>query len=432
MGRLRSERRLDTHRSQDHPAGTSNEPPQQTHCTQRGNDMKFTSEWTKGAVFWRTFARGDSVYIIGLREGKVSTGGSVVYNNHEGFFQMELKRGDLFGSTIMAAGQVFANTDEYVLLDSGDFTSVYDATAVSVDPVFKFQPCGGQTQFFTAGSADTTVKITSTVAQTTTQSGQSQTTFTTDATDETGVQVGAQESASTGTDFKVGVNLNEAFSSKVTDKISQVVSTVLNVSVSTQTTYSEDQTVVCKANKLTACQVSWQRRYVTGTADLGTRHMTFDATIGYLTSRNITEYDSPDQLPPDLMAAYVAAFPGYHPPVNLADGSVLREKDNAPVYVIFGGAKFWIPDAGALSRLYGGWGAVQIVPDGALANVPTTPRDQTLLREEDHPEVWLMQDGAKRHVVSPDVLNKHGGWGQVHVVPDNSTATFPTGDPVTS
>ncbi len=201
-------------------------------------------------------------------------------------------------------------------------------------------------------------------------------------------------------------------------------------SPSPRSTYSEDQTITLSAHKLTALRSSWQREYVTGTAALGPTHFVFSATLKYITSRQATEYDSADQLPPDLMAAYREQDPAYHPPVNLQDGAVVREENRAPVYVVFGGAKFWVPTPEILTRLYGGWGSVVLVADGALAAVPTTPQDGTVLREEHHPEVWLFASGTKRHITTSDVLSRYGGWGVVHVVWDDALSGFPEGEPV--
>jgi hypothetical protein len=117
--------------------------------------------------------------------------------------------------------------------------------------------------------------------------------------------------------------------------------------------------------------------------------------------------------------------PSGHP-----DGSVVREISRPDVYVIFGNAKFAIPDPPTLSRLYGGWGAVQVVPDGNLAGTDTVADDGTLLREENSPYVWVMEAGAKRHVTSPAVLARYGGWGLVRAVPDHALALLPLGTPV--
>ncbi|MEO6997346.1 MAG: hypothetical protein ABI112_04625 [Terracoccus sp.] len=108
----------------------------------------------------------------------------------------------------------------------------------------------------------------------------------------------------------------------------------------------------------------------------------------------------------------------------------MREFSSAPVYVIFGGAKFWIPSSDLLNRLYGGWGNVKVVANGALSSVPTMPRTGTILREDGHAEVWRIEDGTKRWVTSPEVLASLGGWGVVHVVPAGATTSFPEGQPI--
>jgi hypothetical protein len=108
------------------------------------------------------------------------------------------------------------------------------------------------------------------------------------------------------------------------------------------------------------------------------------------------------------------------------DGAILREASNAPVYVIYGGAKFWIPTPAVLDQ-YGGWGAVQIVPDGTLAAVPAIPRDGTVLRERSSAPVYVMRRGRRCWIPTPTVLEKFGGWGAVRLVPDGSLASIPEG-----
>jgi endonuclease/exonuclease/phosphatase family metal-dependent hydrolase len=117
--------------------------------------------------------------------------------------------------------------------------------------------------------------------------------------------------------------------------------------------------------------------------------------------------------------------------VPLDDASVLREISNPAIYVIFGGAKVLIPDMGTLQRLYGGSSNVKFVPDNSLANIPTIPCNGTILREESSPVVWLIEDGKRRHITTPEVLVRHGGWDVVRIVPDQATTGFPTGDPDT-
>jgi hypothetical protein len=116
------------------------------------------------------------------------------------------------------------------------------------------------------------------------------------------------------------------------------------------------------------------------------------------------------------------------------DGSVVRETSRPEVYVIFGGAKFWIPDPATLARLYGGWAAVEVVPDGTLEKegIGDHPVDNTLLKEEHDPHVWRMENNQKCWVVSPSVLSKYGGWAVVRIVPNGALQKFSQGPNVAS
>ncbi len=40
--------------------------------------MIVTSHWSKGQAFWRTFTKNDTVYLVGLRQGTVGDGGTLV------------------------------------------------------------------------------------------------------------------------------------------------------------------------------------------------------------------------------------------------------------------------------------------------------------------------------------------------------------------
>lgn len=119
---------------------------------------------------------------------------------------------------------------------------------------------------------------------------------------------------------------------------------------------------------------------------------------------------------------------GDHP--LLTEMSIVREISRPEVYVIVGDAKFWIPDPPTLFRLYGGWAAVRVVPDGTLTNVTSLPKEGTILREEHAPFVWRIEGAQKRHIATPTVLARYGGWNMARVVPDNSLAMIPTGAPI--
>ena len=114
--------------------------------------------------------------------------------------------------------------------------------------------------------------------------------------------------------------------------------------------------------------------------------------------------------------------------VPLDDGAKLREKSSRAVYVVFGGAKFLVPDLRTLQRLYGSSTKVTGVPDNSLANVPAVPCNGTILREENNDAVWLIEDGRRRNIATPDVLVRYGGWDVVRIVPDHATTGFSDGD----
>lgn len=124
---------------------------------------------------------------------------------------------------------------------------------------------------------------------------------------------------------------------------------------------------------------------------------------------------------PSLQQQVLNALQGIQP-----DGAVVRESSAAPVYVIFGGAKFWIPSPTVLNS-YGGWGVVRVVPDGALAPVPAVPRDGTVVREMSSAPVYVMRGGQKCWIPDPTVLQRYGGWGAVRVVPDRGLVSIPQG-----
>jgi hypothetical protein len=125
----------------------------------------------------------------------------------------------------------------------------------------------------------------------------------------------------------------------------------------------------------------------------------------------------------DGSLAHVASYP--------ADSTLLRERSSPRVYVTFGGRPFWIPTPEVFALLGFDWSRVRIIPDGSLANLPATPREGTLLREQDGPAVYLVEGGKLRHVPSAEEFDARGFvWGDVGVVPDGALAELPMGEPL--
>lgn len=122
----------------------------------------------------------------------------------------------------------------------------------------------------------------------------------------------------------------------------------------------------------------------------------------------------------------IKKFPG-EPPI---DDFLAKEASGSNIYVIYAGAKFLIPDMATLYRLYGVASMVNTVPDGNLIRFGAIPKDGTILREENSVYVWLMEAGKKRHITTPRILGRYGGWDKVRVVPDYALNNIPIGTPI--
>ena len=66
------------------------------------------------------------------------------------------------------------------------------------------------------------------------------------------------------------------------------------------------------------------------------------------------------------------------PQVNLADGALLRDQDKPEVWVMCGGARFWVPSGEEFAAMGYDWAKVQLVPPGTVAGISRLPRDGTL------------------------------------------------------
>lgn len=111
----------------------------------------------------------------------------------------------------------------------------------------------------------------------------------------------------------------------------------------------------------------------------------------------------------------------------LDDGLVVKSDDNPAIYSIVGGGKLRIGDPAHLLDRYGGWGNVEIVPRGALAELPEFPKDDTVIQEWDAPEVYVCCGGAKVWIPSPVELQKYYGPGLSRIVkvPNGTASRLP-------
>ncbi|WNG34377.1 hypothetical protein F0U61_12600 [Archangium violaceum] len=113
------------------------------------------------------------------------------------------------------------------------------------------------------------------------------------------------------------------------------------------------------------------------------------------------------------------AFPLYF----ARDGTMVRERSGAPVYVIFGNGKFWVPTSADV-EYYGGWDNVQVIPDGSAATMDDAPSCGSRLRERSSGLIYLINNIAEKTlIVNPSSYD----WANHYVVPDGTLARFPDG-----
>ncbi|MGZ3288639.1 MAG: hypothetical protein ACXU87_11430 [Xanthobacteraceae bacterium] len=133
-----------------------------------------------------------------------------------------------------------------------------------------------------------------------------------------------------------------------------------------------------------------------------------------------------------------------------ADFTLVREWNRSEVYIVFGGAKFQIPNRIAIGGLPSesstatlhtvpidgaliDWGgAPRIIPSGGTAKLRTGPVDGTLIMEQHDQKVFLVNNGQLRWVRTPDVMDARClPWRHVRTVPDGALAALPQGPDVT-
>jgi hypothetical protein len=112
--------------------------------------------------------------------------------------------------------------------------------------------------------------------------------------------------------------------------------------------------------------------------------------------------------------------------LHLVDGALIRDHDQAAVYVVMGGAKFHVPNMATFDAMGFHWKDVRVTEPGTAAAVPDVPEDGTLLHETGAGAVWVMQGGARIHVPNPDAFATAGFlWERVRAVPPGALARLP-------
>lgn len=107
-----------------------------------------------------------------------------------------------------------------------------------------------------------------------------------------------------------------------------------------------------------------------------------------------------------------------------ANGTLVKQASLPYVYVIYGGAKFLIPNPAAFTALGFSWSAIKTISDKDFHNVPRLPAYGTILREQSIPTVYRIENGHKRAVTLTEFVNN--GYGRdLHFVADGQLVQIP-------
>lgn len=118
------------------------------------------------------------------------------------------------------------------------------------------------------------------------------------------------------------------------------------------------------------------------------------------------------------------------PPIVYRDRAVLQELSKAAVFFIAGGAKLHIPDPQEFAAMGLTAASIRRVAERTLSHVADVPVDGTLVRERGTAGVFVFDGGTRRHVPNPERFAQLGfQWAQVIDVPRGSLERFPTGAP---
>jgi hypothetical protein len=115
------------------------------------------------------------------------------------------------------------------------------------------------------------------------------------------------------------------------------------------------------------------------------------------------------------------------------EGSRFQELSSPTEWQMTAGARFALPSAEVRDALIAGGAleaAAYVVPDGALGNIPTTPQNGSRVREFSSAQEWQIAAGAKfplADAITRNQLVRNGAlkWG-LSVVPDGALAALPT------
>jgi hypothetical protein len=252
-------------------------------------------------VYWRTFNTGDTVYIVGHRDGWIAPGGSTEYSHPHGTFQLEVRSGATGHPFLMRAGAIFSNDDELIVTPEGRVSKVEDAVMPDPDPEVKRDILIAYTMFFDRLNfdTDTTDEISSTYTLQTTTGTKTSAEASFTSGNETSTSGGAGVSGGGKVkEVSVGLKLSGTSSSKVTIGTARKLSAEHNITAIQTSSQVHKMPVVLKARRITAVHMVWERSFRTGRSRVGNQVFPWEITIGIQPSVRVEQYDGIAAMPP--------------------------------------------------------------------------------------------------------------------------------------
>ncbi|MBN8232719.1 hypothetical protein JYK02_34895 [Corallococcus macrosporus] len=105
------------------------------------------------------------------------------------------------------------------------------------------------------------------------------------------------------------------------------------------------------------------------------------------------------------------------------DGTLIRQKGTAEIYVVVGQAYWWIPSPTELAY-WDDWRMVNDIPNSDWrSHFLNATYNHVLVQERSTSQVYLWVAGAKYPVNTPADLDYFGGWSSVKVIPLGTLAS---------
>jgi hypothetical protein len=110
------------------------------------------------------------------------------------------------------------------------------------------------------------------------------------------------------------------------------------------------------------------------------------------------------------------------------EGHRLRIADGT-IFLVLDGQLRHIPDPPTYASLFGNVAAEQTVIIGHAPAGPALTSGAVLAKPDNGPEIYMVSNGQKRHILAPQVMVKYGfDHGSVKVVPHVLIASISTGN----